>query len=141
MKQFILTSTGFEGSIIYRFDEEDKLKGFDIEATLTDSAREWIINSAPRTVEKLMSFPMRSKTIKLQEVPMDLTFDNFWTKYGYKVGDKAKTEKLWKAMNDGEKTEALNKINKYNAYLESTGVGKVYAERYLSKKYYQNDYK
>lgn len=144
MKQYSVTSKGFDGQLIFKYDEQDKLSGFDLQATLTDEHREWVFNALPRTVAKLQGWAKNSKTIKIMEIPLDLSFDTFWNAYGQaygaKVGDKKKAEKLWKAMTEAERAKALTNIQPYKLFAKNKNYDMVYPERYLSKGYYDNTY-
>lgn len=72
-------------------------------------------------------------------VPEDLNFSAFWNLYAKKVGKIARTEKLWKALPDTEKSEILIFLEtKFNLkYLGSPY--KPYPETFLSNKMWLAD--
>lgn len=85
-----------------------------------------------------------SKTFnfKIQEVPLDLSFNSFWDKYGHKVGNMGRAKKLWKLLNLEDKTKAMCNITSYNYYLQmNPNIEKIYPERYLSQRRFENEYK
>lgn len=140
MKKYVVTSTGFIGELIFKYDLNSDLIGFEIQATLSDDQRKWYFRNLPFREQQLtIDWPKQSKTIKVVEVPEDLSFDTFWKKYGFKI-DKMDAEKVWQKMSDEERTMAMIGIQKYFKFLETSGTAKAYAVRYLRKKYYLNEY-
>ena len=74
------------------------------------------------------------------EVPDDLSFEAFWTRYGYKVGDKKKATKLWNEMKPESRALALSKIERYKKFAENANIALVYPERYLSQRRFENEF-
>ncbi len=111
-------------------------------ANLHNEQRIWFFNNMPLTETQLtVKWAKSSKTLKVIEVPLDLSFEAFYNRYAYKVGEKKKCIKLWNELNPEKRTKALIMIPKYFRWLEHTNTAKVYPERYLSKEYYENEYK
>lgn len=85
-----------------------------------------------------------SKTFnfQVQPVPLDLSFEKFWNTYNYKVGNKGKAQKLWKLLNQEDKIKALCRVTSYNYFLQiNPNTEKIYPERYLSQRRFENEYK
>ncbi|MBX7204169.1 MAG: hypothetical protein K1X81_01980 [Bacteroidia bacterium] len=141
MKQYSVTSPKMGGEIIFRYDEERNLTGFDFGPEVDKISRMWVLEHLPVWENALLAWPSKSPHIKVTEIPQDLSFESFWNRYAYKVGDKSKAKKLWEKLGDTEKTKCLNSINRYNIYLRDTSIAKVYPERYLSQQRYNNDFK
>lgn len=84
---------------------------------------------------------LQNKNFVIQEVPQDLTFENFWQRYNYKVGKKERAKKLWQAMTDDEHAAALLSIQKYNAYLiNHPTIERAYPETWLSQRRWENSF-
>lgn len=79
---------------------------------------------------------------RLNEVPQKLDFDTFWDAYAYKVGNKGKAANLWKLLDEEDKIKALCGIKNYNYFLQlNPNTDKIYPERYLSQRRFENEYK
>lgn len=82
-----------------------------------------------------------NKNFIVQEVPQDLSFEAFWTRYAYKVGKKERAKKIWQAMTDHEHAAALLAIQKYNAYLiNHPTIERAYPETWLSQRRWENSF-
>ncbi|MCO5253385.1 MAG: hypothetical protein M9892_03355 [Bacteroidetes bacterium] len=79
------------------------------------------------------------KVLRIEEV-QSLDFDSFWKAYNYKVGSKPATQKLWDKLPDADKYNALKAIRKYDNYLNRTGTAKIYPERYLKHRRWEDEY-
>jgi hypothetical protein len=142
MKKYIVTSTLFMGELSFGYIN-DQLVFFDITSVAHDrdlAQRLWA--KLPTTEADLLGWLKTSKTMKIVEVPMDLSFDNFWNTYGKaygsKVGNKPKCTTLWKKLNDEDKTLALLGIEPYKRAKQSEGTAMLYPERYLTHETYRN---
>ncbi len=76
----------------------------------------------------------------VREKLADLSFDAFWNAYTYKVGAKAVAEKLWTKLSDEDKTAAIIAIKPYDRYIARTGVAKIYPERYIKYRRWENEF-
>ena len=88
---------------------------------------------------------LKSKDIqeyfKVDELPENLTFQDFWDLFGNKVGKKAKAEQLWKLLPEAEKREAIIGIKRYKNWLiQNPNVQMLYPETFLSQKRWENEY-
>ncbi len=142
MKHFVVTSNHYQGELSFKFDLNDRLTGFQINATLSEEQYNWFFKNLPKTTKVLLNdWKANSKTIKITEVPLDLSFAAFYNKYAYKVGNKTKAKDLWNKLDDANKALAITKIDAYNRFIEQSQIAKVYPERYLSHRRYENEFK
>lgn len=142
MKTFVLTSTRFEGSVEYTFNDEGQLDGFSIQANFTEVQRIWFYERLPTHLDHLTKLSNLSNTMTIEEVDPDLSFDAFWLKYNHKVGNKKRSEMLWNKLSAAHKLKAINAIAKYHRYLsQRPSMEKLYPETYLSQERFLNDYK
>lgn len=128
MKEFVLTSKKFEGTLHFKYENE-VLVSFENNAKLDDVQLEFFVRNFPF---KSGYLELIKGTGQITEIT-DLSFNTFWTRYGYKV-DKVNAEKYWKKMSDPDKVLALAGIVKYKNNCNATGIGMVYPERYLKNK-------
>ena len=127
--------------IAYYFFDNGIFRGFLLPEGLTSAQVEYIVANLPRSLEKLEAL---AKIVKgaILEQDIDTTFTGFWSAYGYKVGKKARAEKLWGVLKEDERRAAITGIAKYDRYLAGKiRMEKAYPETYLSNRYWENDYK
>ena len=120
----------------------DKLYKVDIDEAIkmTEDQVTWIWNFVPRTITDLAQYHKHPK-VKFKFVPADLSFPMFWDMYDYKVGKKARAEKLWKALNNTDRAKALGAVAAYDFFLANTQTKKMYAEGWLAQRRFDNEYK
>lgn len=140
MKTYAITSQRFEGQILFKYGINGNLIGFEIEAELSDVQLTWLYQRLPLTYPELVQFSKAPNSqMKLVEVPQDLSFETFWQRYNYKVG-KAEAEKAWGKLAEVDKSLALQRIAAYDGFLMRKGTAKVWPERYIKKRYFDNNY-
>jgi hypothetical protein len=140
MKQFVITSNRFTGELLFKYDLNDTLVGFENRAGLSDVQYHSTMRNLPLNSSQLQEWA-KAPGVKIVEVPLDLSFAEFWNKYAYKVGDKKRCEKIWDKLDDANKTKAIVAIQKYRRFCEVHNIPMVYPERYLSQERYSNDFK
>lgn len=65
-----------------------------------------------------------------------VTFEDFWERYGYKVDKKRALDK-WKKLKPAEQRRAVEYISKYKNELRRTGVAQMYPKTYLQNKIWE----
>lgn len=95
----------------------------------------------PILEQDLYILKKQHSNITITKQPQDLSFDRFWTVYNYKVGKKAKAEKLWTEMSLDERSAALIAVVKYNKWMNQKSIEKAYPETWLNQKRWENEYK
>lgn len=88
MRHFILTSTSFTGSTEYKYCEAGYLIWFRYDAIMTKEQREWLLSHMPLTIRGFEDVVGKSKTLKVEEVQVDLSFEAFWEAYSHKINKK-----------------------------------------------------
>lgn len=139
-KKFTLTSAAFEGSITVEYNDRGYLVGYQSEAEMSEAQMQYWADKFPASDVSLMEL---AKTTKLQikEIAKDLSFTNFWQLYNYKVGAKARAEKLWNALCDADKALALNCIPAYDYFLAcKKNQDKMYPETFINKRGFEVEY-
>ncbi len=127
----------------FEYDLNGVLKSFTIrEGILEDKQIMWLFN--------YKVFPYLEGVIKLWETQHkkefefivgkpDLSFDTFWELYNYKLG-KQNSIKQWDKLSERDKIEAIRKIKAYNSFLVRKGHDRLYPERYLKYRAFENQY-
>lgn len=119
MRHYILTSSAFAGYIEYKFSDDSFLISFRYEANMTDQQRIKILTMMPLTIRGFEDLVAVSKTLKVEEVKQDLSFEAFWNAYDKKINRK-RCEPLWNKLKDPERLICLNNIPIYKRYLQRT---------------------
>jgi hypothetical protein len=141
MKDISLTSERFTGEIIFRFNDQDELNGFEIFATLIPVQRTWLYKNIPFTYNELVTLTKaKDSTMRIAEIEPDLSFDRFWKEYNYKVGKK-EAETAWKRLTKGDKVKAIQMISKYKKFVASKRIELAYPATYLNKERYLDEYR
>lgn len=111
MKRFIFSSPKFNGSAVFEFNLQGLLCLMKIEGSISEEQHRWILDNAPIRIEKLTTY----KTIKgaqLLEEKVEITFEMFYEKYGYKR-DKKKAITCWNRMKEADRIAAYYYIQTY----------------------------
>lgn len=140
MKRYHVTSDKFEGYIEYKFNEDSILLILlDMtNATIDDRRHIWILKNIPRDLVELENLVKNTAGLVIKEVPLVVTFSEFWNKYDDKdTSSKIKTHKAWIKMNDKDQAAAFLYIQKYFSKMPY-GTRKKYAETYLNAQLWNN---
>lgn len=81
----------------------------------------------------------KNKDLELIEVRTQVSFEEFWDRYGFKVGKKERVKKKWEAMEQEEQVKAYEYIKKYKVFLaERPHIQQKYPETYLNTAEWNN---
>jgi hypothetical protein len=139
MKKYAVTTTKFEGTVIYGFADNGWLALVEIDGVHEPHAHRGVCSALPKNEAELHSWVKGNPTMHITVVVEDLTFESFWIKYNYKVG-KTEAEAAWKKLNNADKTKAISNIPKYDRYVKGAGIAKAYAQKYLNKRRFEDEY-
>jgi hypothetical protein len=139
MKRYSLTSTSFEGEVIFEFNEHELLVSFDTKgATMSEEQQTFLLRNLPRDLYGVKLFAEKSPTARLEEIKTEVTFSQFWDRYDEKIrSSKKKAEKAWNKLSKIDQVNAFQYIAKYNLNLHP-GTAKKYAETYLNAELWNN---
>lgn len=142
MRRYVVTSSRFDGSLEFCFDDEGYLFSYMKGATLNQTQREWLHSRFPLRENGFSALINDSKTLEVKLVDADLSFDHFWDRYGYKVGNKTRAQKLWDKLPDSDRLKVLESIPGYVHYLQTRpNMERLYPETYLSQRRFETNYK
>lgn len=138
MRKYVLTSPGFKGELIFGYNSEQVLVHFENNAELEAPHLDYLKRNFPFVADEL---PKVVRKGKLTEIT-DLSFTKFWADYSYKVGNKARAEKLWNKLQESERIAVFEALPRYNYYLKThPSIEKTYAETFLYQRRWENEYK
>jgi hypothetical protein len=139
MKKYMLTSPNYPDGIICGFNGDSVIIFFQIEGNPSSDLIIALLQKLPLTEQAFLDLRKRTG-IKIEIVPTDLSFECFWSEYGYKFGKKDRVKKIWESMNDNDKVKALAAIKPYKTWLLRKNIDMVYPETYLSQRRFENDF-
>ena len=68
----------------------------------------------------------------------DLSFERFWSVYGYKVGNKATVKKKWEAMKEEDRLLAMQGLAIQRRHSESHKTDMPYPQTYIDQRRWEN---
>jgi hypothetical protein len=139
MKTFLLSSSGFTGEVLFRFDEAGRLVQYDVtNAALSQEQLNWFTNKLPRTLSELKNVLRASRGSVLTEQKQSaVTFDMFWDKYDEKTrSSKKRSLAKWNRMSQVQRDKAFNFIDTY--FRNLLGTAPKYANTYLNDELWNN---
>lgn len=141
VNKYLLHSNSFSGEVILHYNPDGCLIFFEYNAEMTEQQQLWFYNNFPTTYSRLEQIIFKSKTVILKPIQLDLSFQNFWDTYDYKIGHKSRAEKLWNAAKEVEKVMVFENLPAYNYYLNIKKIEKLYPETFLYQRRYEIDYR
>ncbi|MGE0636010.1 MAG: hypothetical protein AB7G44_03475 [Bacteroidia bacterium] len=136
MKRYSLTSAKTEGDLVFEYNNNQLLCGFQCRAEVTDEQLTWILQRLPFTFAELQALAKQGRVLK--EIPLDLSFETFYNLYAYKTG-KLEAERAWKRLNEADKVKALERINKFKQFCNSKNTALPYPATYLNKRRFEDE--
>jgi hypothetical protein len=139
MSKYLIEFTRFEASIICEFNEKGLLSSLSIDyGKMEQQQIVYLLQNIPVDLPRVTVYS-KTKNVKVTDVPADISFNAFWSKYNYKVGKKARAETMWNALTNESKVKALNNIAKYTQWLaQHPTIEKQYPTTYLSNEQWEN---
>ncbi len=140
--QYILTSKRTALKIVFTYDLNGLLKGFEIENADGEKQLQYLFWNAkfPFPYTKQLIEPVRKLGVfNIQFIEDDLSFEHFWLDYNYKVSKK-KAEKLWQKLSKADRIKVFLHLPKYEKYLRQKGIEKAYPDTYLRNAKYEDEY-
>ncbi|WP_185864815.1 hypothetical protein [Blattabacterium cuenoti] len=135
-KQYIFRSNIISGHIIFKYDLNGFLRKVIFPKGLSLSNYIWIGRYIPYNEDVVYKMKNSKYFFSIEEIPVDLSFDRFWTDYKYKVGKKKMAENIWNRMALSDKVKALSYIPKYLDHIKRTGHDQAYPTTYLNQRYF-----
>lgn len=114
----------------------------NVKHAMRPNQRYWLwVDFIPKTTQELEDLGKNKQlSVKITPIQTDLSFNAFWELYSHKVGNKKRAEGHWKKLDDSTRAMVMQKVKEYNFYMQHVSHAKVFAERFLSEKRYENDF-
>lgn len=137
MSSYMIFGKSFNGAFTIVFNQDGSFQKLINETDIRD--HDGIIDRIGKLPYEERHIPaLKAKGVKVEKLQEDLSFERFWRDYNYKLGKKARVEKLWGLLKDCDKLLALNGIKPYDIFLSNKTIEKAYAETYLSQRRWEN---
>jgi hypothetical protein len=126
-----ITSPAWPGYIEIEFNDHGLMTRTDLtNATLSEDQQKWFLIKMPREQSELQRV-IEKTSATITEMKTEITFEDMWNRYDYKVG-KQEAQAKWNKMTKPEQIKAYNYIPKYKSRkLESQAM--LYLASYLNK--------
>jgi len=137
--KFLLKHKKFTGSIIFTYDDKERITGFQFDCDVTDELFEFIMNYFPQYQSSLKN--KAYKNFEVIQVLSDMSFTAFWETYNYKVGNKKRSEKLWNLLSEHDRAQVFAGIRRYDLFMiRKPNQDKCYPETFLSQRRWENSF-
>lgn len=126
---------------LFKYDLNGFLTEFKKNQPLNEEQRLWLYSARFPETEELMNqwIIHLKKRFEVVKVPADLSFDNLWQLYNYKVA-KADAEKAFKKLKEPDVIKCFLGLKPYEEYLARTKIAKAHLSRYINGRYFENEY-
>lgn len=138
-KKYILTSDHFTGEVTFEYNLKGFLKAVKVGEVkgMSKSIFDWLWANLPTSTQMMEEYKKTAGNFKISEVPVDLSFERFWSEYNNKVGKKKMTENAWNKLSQKDKIAALLYIEKLRRTKRQDGTQMPYPSTYLNQKYWE----
>ena len=144
---YIIKGKNNDTEYLFKYDLEGNLRAFEVVgAPLTDTQIVWFFKglNIPSREDYMLKYWLKLPKFKalfdIRKVPADLSFDNLWQQYNYKVAKADAIKAFGKLKNEADVIKCFLGLKPYEEYLARTKVGKAHLSRYINGKYFENEY-
>lgn len=106
---------------------------------MSDKQLAWFLSKFPYLEKTILHWKEKVPNIEVIVGEPIIDFATFWNLYNYKVG-KIKAEKEWKKLPKPDQIKAIAQIKAYNGFLRRKQIAKVYPERYLKHRRFEDQF-
>ncbi|MDB9473478.1 MULTISPECIES: hypothetical protein [Nostocales] len=140
--RYSFTSANLDGECIIGFDQQRRVDFIELKGNFNEIQYLFVFDKIIKLNEhEFIHFMEKYKGISLRKIKEDLSFERFYNCFANKVGNKKRAIKLWDAMTDGEKSECIASIPRYDRWLlQRQNIEKAYPETYLYQRRWENQF-
>lgn len=135
----LVTSSKFDGEVELKYEDGFLMK-YENRARMNEEMLRWFTSYFPISHTALEAVVNHSKTLRVKEVPVDISFASFWERYDKKI-NKKRCEPLYEKMSESERVACMVGLKAYDYFLMRTNRKKLDPENFLKYKSWQNDWK
>jgi len=138
MREFVAHSKITNKDLVFTYNDDDDLINVAFPDTMTLKGWKLTLENFPITISQLAEWQKQFTGLTIEET-IAITFDRFWDLYNYKKG-RLNAEKEWRKLNEADKMKATVNVSKYNRSLMGKTTEKLYAERYLKYRRFDDEF-
>ena len=136
----------YPGNIVVGYDNRDSnlLQTMEVNMQgITAEQLAWFVKSfLEMDLDLFIQKSARTMQVEVTPIAEDLSFERFWQEYKYKVGSKDRARRLWEALEDTEKSDALHAIKPYRYWLShQNNTNTCLPQTYLKQRRWENEFK
>lgn len=132
-----------EFELLLKFDLSGELIEFQRKDETHDPRiNEWLFSQKmfPYNLERMEIWKEKlTETFSVQKSPADLSFENLWRIYNYKIA-KADAIKAFNKLSKDDVIKCFLGVKPYEQHLTKTKTGKAHLSRYINGRYFENEY-
>lgn len=137
MKKYLITGNKRNVQVVLGYNSAGLLVLWEILGEANAEQANWCRSVAAANEEQLLEY--RKRGLQVDVLMEDLSFETFWTRYGYKV-KRARAEKVWEKMPMEVRLKAMLGIARYDKHLRMTGQAKAHPNTYLQDRRWEDEY-
>lgn len=138
MTEYFAESRNTDFKALLRYDEAGQLQALEFHsANEAQISYMCMLLSKDSSAEHIAGV----ESLKLYEAEQDLSFAAFWAAFKYKVGKKARAERLWNAMPEADRQAVFVKIPSYHQFIAIMNQNSAYPETWLNNRMWENEYR
>ena len=128
-------------TVVFAYDLQGLLIRVEITSDNLERSHEWIqANLCFKENDMKQAVDNSHQLKKLVSVlPSDLSFKAFWNHYNYKKS-KVPAEVAYMKLKESEKAACILGVKKYQKSVQKDGTAIAYAERYIKRRYWEDEW-
>lgn len=142
MKKIVLyPNRDSDDNVSYEFGEGGKLVAFRIDKDMNEQQfnnfRKLLPFNHDAFKEMIDQWQKNNIKFKMEEVPLDISFERFYNAYAFHGGEKRnriRANKEWDKLTEADKAGAINYVKKYAVSCKNRGTGMKHPDTYLSNR-------
>lgn len=138
MSKYLIEFKNFNACATIEYDAEKLVKLTLDYGTFDEKQIRFFFGEIPYHEQKLTAW-RKLKNILINEIPEDSSFEAFWKTYDYKFGNKPRSIRIWKSLDETSRIKAIKHVKTYDNWLiKSIGINKKLPETYLNQAPWDN---
>lgn len=127
---------------IFKYDLNGFLIEFKKNQPLTEEQRLWLYSDSFPENEELMQnwISVFKRKFEIIKVPADLSFENLWSIYDYKLAKADEIKAFAKLKDESDIIKCFLGVKQYEDHLAKTKTAKAHLSRYINGRYFDNEY-
>jgi hypothetical protein len=134
---------GNEAALIVSYDADGMLQNIEVLTPgLTSQQIRWMVSVVEVNETEISCITAQYPFVKVDEIPMEVSFPIFWEVYGYKVG-RLQAEREWNKLSRADQGRAIMQASRYHQWRKHKNPTPeaLHPERYLKNRRFDDEFK